>query len=91
MTSKKDQNFVNSMTAVLNTDGKTIINLTADPSTHALGVVVGTTGTDFGPQDALKDDVNTSTLLAVSRLDGLTPVVLYADASGNLLTDSISL
>ncbi len=91
MTSKKDQNFVNSMTAVLNTDGKTIINLTANPSTHALGVQDSTVGSDYGPTDALKDTNNTSTLLAVSYVDGLTIVPLYADSNGNLLTDSTTL
>lgn len=87
--SQKDGNFVSTATGVLNTDGKTIEVILADPSTHALKASDGTTGSDNGPKNALKDDNHISTLIATSSVDGKTPVVLYVDASGNLLIDSI--
>jgi hypothetical protein len=40
------------------------------------------------PQRALRDDNFVPTLLAVSSVDGETPVVLYTDSEGKLLIDS---
>jgi len=91
MVSNKDKNFVSTLTCVLNADGKTIINILANPVTHSLMMSDGTTGTNRGPSNALKDQNDISTLLAVSYLDGLTPVAIYADSSGNILTDSTTL
>lgn len=81
----KDNNFVNTLTAVLNTDGATIVPLQADPVSHHLKVNDGTTGTDNGPNRALRDGNDVPTMLAVSSADLTTPVALYADSSGNLL------
>lgn len=88
MSAAKDQNFTNSLTAVLNTDGKTVVKVAATPNTHYLLVSDGTTGSDNGPANAIKDTNDVPTLLAVSSADGVTPVVVYADSSGNLLIQS---
>jgi len=87
-TARKDANFVTTLTAVLNTDGQTIELILSNPLTHALRVNDGTTGIDNGPKNALKDLNNTSTLLATSAVDGLTPVVCYSDSNGALLIQS---
>ena len=84
----KDQNFVNPLTAVLNTNGKTIVSVLANPITHILHVNDGTTGSDFGPANALRDNNDVPTLLATSSADGLTPVVCYADNNGAILINS---
>lgn len=84
----KDANGVAAMTGVLNTNGTSIVRIKADPITHLLEVGDGTTGTDHGPAVAIKDGNSVATLMAVSSVDGKTPVVLYVDSSGNLLVDS---
>lgn len=67
------------------TDGMTLVNILADPTTHALHVGNGTTGSDNGPSQSRHDDSHVSILMAVSSADGKTPVALYGDSSGNLL------
>lgn len=84
----KDQNGVNSLIVGLDTDGVTIVRIKADPTDHVLEVSDGTTGTDHGPVNDLRDANNVPALLAVSSTDGLTPVVIYGDSSGNLLIKS---
>ena len=86
MNSVKDGNFVNSLTAV-STDGKTVIAVQADSSTHRLLLSDAATGTDNGPNHALKDENDVPTALAVSLIDGKTPVALYA-SGGKLLIQS---
>jgi hypothetical protein len=49
----RDQNFVPTLTAVLNTDGETIVRVTADPTDHSLSVVNGAGGSDNGPDRAI--------------------------------------
>ena len=86
--SQRDGNFVTTMTAVLNTDGKTVKKITANPANHGISVANGVGGADNGPQNAIHDDNDVHTLVAVSSVDFTTPVVLYADASGKLLIQS---
>ena len=49
---------------------------------------MASTGSDHGPTNALRDENNVPTLMAVSSADGVTPVVVYADSNGNLLIDN---
>lgn len=88
MNAPKDQNGISGMLGILNTDGSTIVPIQANPTTHAINVSDGTTGTDHGPSDAIKDGNYVPVLMAVSSVDGKTPVVIYADSSGNLLIQS---
>lgn len=83
-----DSNSVATLIGVLNSNGTTISRLKANPGDHSLKVDDNTTGSDNGPNHALKDENGRSTLIAVSSIDGVTPVALYTDASGNLLVDS---
>jgi hypothetical protein len=87
MSAAKDQNFTNTLTCVLNSDGKTIVSVKVNAS-HRMKINNGVSGSDNGPANALKDSNDVPTLLAVSSVDGVTPVVVYADSSGNLLTKS---
>lgn len=87
---KRDENRVTTMTGVLNTDGSTIENIYADPtSNNSLMVDDNTTGSDNGPspERALRDGNYVTTLYAVSETDGETPVALYVTNSGELLID----
>lgn len=70
-------------------DGSTLINIEADPNTHVLSVSAGITGTDNGPSYARHDNSHVPVLVATSNADGKTPVVVYADSSGNLLVDGV--
>ena len=84
----KDANYVNVLTAVLNTDGQTVMSVYANPITHRLMLNDGTTGSDNGPTNAIKDKNNVSTLLGTSSADGLTPITAYADSGNKLLIKS---
>jgi hypothetical protein len=95
---KHDENHVPTLIAALNSDGATIVPVCANEATHSLCVVDDTTGSDHGPQNALHDGNFVPTLLAVSSttatvggidyVQGVTPVVVYADSNGKLLIDS---
>jgi hypothetical protein len=84
---ERDENNVPTLVAVDQTDGRTIVPVCADPTTHSLCVSDGSTGDDYGPADAPRDENFVPVLLAVSSADGVTPVVVYADLDGKLLID----
>lgn len=84
-----DSNSKETLTARLNTDGKTVIRIEADASSHGIMVNVGTTGSDNGGTNAAFDENGRTTTFVVSSIDGKTLVALYADSSGNLLIDSM--
>lgn len=89
MNAQKDQNGTNTIIGVLNTSGNTTQRAKCDPTTHALIVSDGTGGSNNGPSArALHDENGVTTLLAVSSVDGVTPVALYVDSSGALLIQS---
>jgi hypothetical protein len=83
-----DNNGVASLICVLDSDGETITKVKANSALHSLRISDGTGGSDNGPTNAKHDDNTRPTLVAVSSVDGKTPVVIYADSSGNLLVDS---
>lgn len=85
---KIDQNGKQTITGLLNTDGKTITKIQADPTTHAMEVADAATGSDNGGTKAATDDNGRPTLFAVSSADGKTPVALYVDSTGHLLVQS---
>lgn len=85
---KRDENRVTTMTAALNTNGTTVINIMADPSIHAIEINDGATGSSSGGTDAIRDQNFVPVLLAVSSVDGVTPVPLFATAGGELLIKS---
>ena len=83
-----DENFVPTMIAALNTDGETVVAVTAASQAHAISINDGTSGTSVGSTVAVKDANGVSSIMAVSSADGVTPVVLYTDSSGKLLIQS---
>ena len=85
---QRDGNNVPSILAALDTDGQTLIPVQINPANFALKVDDNTTGIDNGPATALRDENFIPTKMGVSSVDGITPVVLYADSSGKLLIDS---
>jgi len=86
----RDENNVPTLTAVLDSDGTTVVRVeTVEISgDQTLAVDNDTTGSDNGPDRALRDENFATTLIGVSSVDGVTPVPVYADSSGQLLIDS---
>lgn len=84
----RDENYVPTIIAALETNGKTIVRIEATPNTHLLAYEDGTTGTDHGPVNDLRDENSVHCWMAVSSSDGKTPVVLYSTSLGKLLMDS---
>jgi hypothetical protein len=85
---RRDDNQVEVMSGVLNTDGETPTLIKIDPVTHILQASCGTDGSDFGSDNASRDSNGTPVLIATSSSDGITPVPIYVDSSGNLLIKS---
>ena len=87
---KRDGNGVPVRLAVSNADGTTILQIQANPTTHALSADDNNTGSDLTGSRALTDANGVATMLAVSSVDGITPVPLYIDSvSGKLLVKSL--
>lgn len=84
----RDENNIPTLIAAQDTDGATIVRVLADPTTHALKVMNGSTGTNHGRAIAVRDENSVPVILAVSSADGVTPIEVYADSSGNLLIKS---
>lgn len=84
----KDQNGVSTLLGVLNSDGRTTTKIKVNPSNHGFKVDNASTGTDKGPSIAPRDQNNVPAIMAVSSVDGVTPVVVYCDSNGALLIDS---
>lgn len=84
----RDENGFSTVTAALNTDGKSIVRVYANPSNNSLKVSDGSSGSDHGPQNAPRDGNHIPAIMAASSADGVTPVTVYADSSGNLLIQS---
>ena len=87
MNAKRDENRKTTITALLETDGVTIVNVKAIPSSHALCADNGTSGLDNGNNVAI-DENHQAIVFAVSSSDGNTPVALYANSNGQLLIQS---
>lgn len=85
---KIDQNGVRTLLGVSSADGTTIDRIKVIAATHALHVSDGSTGSDFGTLNAKRDENSAPCLMGVSSVDGVTPVAIYTDGSGALLTQS---
>ena len=85
---RRDQNRVTVIFGSLNTDGSTPTMVEADPTTHTIKTSDGTTGSDFSDAPVERDQNHVPGLMAVSEVDGITPVPLYVNSDGELLIDS---
>lgn len=87
---KRDQNNVPTLLGTLDSTGASTVRVKVNATNHALKVSDNTTGSDNGPSPAraLRDNNDVPALLAVSSVDGVSIVPVYADSNGNLLIDS---
>lgn len=88
MQASRDQNNIPTLLGGLDSDGKTPIRVKVDPTSHALAVSDGTSGSDNGPVNAPRDENDVPVLMGVSSADGVTPIPIYANAAGQLLIKS---
>lgn len=94
----RDNNNVATLLGALSTDGITPTKVKVDATTHGIKTGDSTGGTDHGVQNAVRDDnfvpvlmavsSSTTTVNGISYIQGVTPVEVYADSSGNLLINS---
>ena len=84
----RDENRVPVLTAALNSDGVTPVNVKVNPSTGVLQVSDGSSGSDHSGATGPRDGNRIPVLMGVSSADGVTPCPVYADSSGNLLVKS---
>lgn len=88
----RDENNVPTLIATSNADGLAIVRVYANPTNHGLKINDAHTGTDHGNNSniANRDENDVPVLIAVSSVDGFTPVEVYSDpATGQLLIDSL--
>lgn len=84
-----DENRVPTVLLTSSADGVTPVQLTANPTTHAVTVDDDTTGSDLSGDVASGDENYVPVFMAVSSADGVTPVAVYGDPiTGALLIDS---
>lgn len=83
-----DANRQQMIMGTLNTDGRTVVAIKVNPSNHALKADDNTTGSSFSVLTNQRDANRKTTLWAVSSADGVTPIYIATDSSGNLLIDS---
>ena len=86
---KRDGNYVPTLTALLDSDGATIVNVYGNASNHGVKADDNTTGTGTLPTNDPRDENRVPVAYALSATDGTTLVPLYADSSGNLLITSV--
>jgi len=86
---KRDNNQITVVLGTSNADGTTPLPIYVDPTTHALDVSDGTTGSDLSGDDASRDDNGVTVWMAISETDEITPVQIYINSTDNkLLIDS---
>lgn len=85
---KRDNNFKPMLLGTSNADGKTVVAIAVNPTNHALKALDGSTGSNFPFVNAQRDANRVTSFWGVSSSDGVTPVPIYCDTSGNLLIKS---
>jgi hypothetical protein len=81
----RDDNNVPALIGALNTDGATSTRVLADPTAHYMFTKNGSGGSDLTGDIAPRDGNLIPFAMAASEVDGVTPVVLYVTADGELL------
>lgn len=85
-----DENGRPTVIVVSEDDGKTIVNITANPTTHAMSINNGDAGDDNGNNqgNAMMDGNMVSGWTALSSAGDGKIIELYADINGALLIQS---
>lgn len=83
--SGRDSNGVTTEIGVLNTDGATPTPVKGNPTTHEVGISIGTSGSDLGDNNADRDDNGVTGLCALSSDGDGAIVPLYINSSGQIM------
>ena len=82
-----DQNRIKTILCEKHDGSKDTIKVVANETNHSLSINSNTVPTDsdktYGARDANREPV----LIAVSSVDGVTPIPIYADESGAILIE----
>lgn len=85
MTAQRDQNRISVIQGISNADGKTLLSIQADPALNAVKSDDDVTGSDMGGNPDPRDENRRVAFMAVSAVDGITPVAVYIDSVTNKL------
>jgi hypothetical protein len=84
----RDNNGRPTLLGTLDTDGKTVVSIKASP-VGRLKTANGTTGNNYTVKTtSQRDDNRVTAIWGVSSVDGVTPVYIAVNSSGELLTKS---
>lgn len=83
-----DANRIAVLGGTLNTDGTTVTAIKVNPVNNGVKTEDNTTGSSFSVLTNQRDANRKTTIWGVSSADGITPVYIAVDSSGNLLIDS---
>ncbi len=85
-----DENGRPTMIATLNSNGSSIVRITANPTNHGLSIDDNSTGSDNGNNSGIAnlDENSKPVLTALSSSGDGALVEVYCDSSGKLLIDS---
>ena len=86
--SRRDENRITTLIGAYSGDGINSRYIKTNPTSHALQISDGNTGTDYSVVNAIRDENRITVMQAVSSVDGITPVELYSDINFNLLVKS---
>lgn len=80
---KTDNNSVRTAVGTSNADGRTILRLYVNPTTHAVVVLNGTTGSDSSLTNARRDQNSEPAMMGISNDGHDTPTECYIDSATN--------
>jgi len=80
-----DQNRVPAALGVSNANGSSVIPVYGNPANNAMKADDNTTGSDLGGNPDPRDANRKVAFMAVSSVDGVTPVAVYVDSATNKL------
>jgi len=80
-----DQNWVTTILAEKSDGSKKTVNVVADPTSHRLKVTMSNIATASDNTYGARNENQVPVLIAVSAVDGKTPIPIYADSNGAIL------
>lgn len=88
MNAPRDGNRIVVAMFTLNTDGLSPVLMAVNPTTNAIKISDGTTGVGLSYVNAQRDANRIPVLWGISSADLKTPIPIYADSTGAILTKS---
>ena len=80
-----DENRIPVAKGISSTDGTTVVDIYSLAADNAICIDDGVGGSDLGPANDKRTDNRKVAFMAVSAVDGVTPVPVYVDATTHCL------